>query len=62
MKYELYEVHDTKEKAWLRLDFFHLETFLHARVPRIKRIEHGVKLVNVPGTRQNSGFTFLFEN
>jgi transposase len=30
-------------------------------VPRTKCNEHGVKLVNVPWTRQNTGFTLFFE-
>ncbi|WP_165078053.1 ISL3 family transposase, partial [Methanogenium sp. MK-MG] len=53
--------HDTKEKVWRHLDFFHYETYLHARVPRTKCNEHGVKLINVPWTRQKTGFTLFFE-
>lgn len=33
---KLSELHDTKEKVWRHLDFFHYETYLHARVPRTK--------------------------
>ena len=58
---KLSELHDTKEKVWRHLDFFHYETYLHTRVPRTKCNEHGVKLVNVPWTRQNTGFTLFFE-
>ncbi|ABE51238.1 ISL3-like element ISMbu4 family transposase [Methanococcoides burtonii] len=58
---KLSELHDTKKKVWRHLDFFHYETYLHARVPRTKCNEHGVKLVNVPWTRQNTGFTLFFE-
>ncbi|MGH3904706.1 MAG: ISL3 family transposase, partial [Pseudonocardiaceae bacterium] len=35
--------------------------FLHARVPRVRCPEHGVRLVSVPWARPGSGFTMLFE-
>lgn len=57
----LCELHDTKEKVWRHLDFFHYETYLHARVPRTRCSEDGVKLADVPWTRQNTGFTLFFE-
>lgn len=40
---ELSEIHDTKDRIWRHLDFFHYESYLHARVPRTKCKEHGVK-------------------
>jgi transposase len=58
---KLSEVHDTKERTWRHLDFFHYESYLHARVPRTKCKEHGVKLVNLPWSRPNTGFTLFFE-
>lgn len=58
---KLSELHDTKQKVWRHLDFFHYETYLHARIPRTKCSEDGVKLVNVPWTRKNTGFTLFFE-
>ena len=58
---ELSEIHDTKDRIWRHLDFFHYESYLHARVPRTKCKEHGVKLVNLPWSRQNTGFTLFFE-
>ena len=58
---KLCNLHDTKEKVWRHLDFFHHETYIHARVPRTKCDGDGVKLVEVPWTRQNTGFTLFFE-
>lgn len=53
--------HDTSEKTWRHLDFFQHEAYLHARVPRTKCEDCGVKLVDVPWARSGSGFTLLFE-
>lgn len=52
-------VHDTVEKSWRHLDFFQYKAFLHARVPRVRCPEHGVRLVVVPWARPGSGFTML---
>lgn len=56
-------VHDTSEKSWRHLNFFQFETYLTARVPRVKcpNTDHGVKQVSVPWARAGSGFTLLFE-
>ena len=54
-------VHDTKEKSWRQLDFFQHETYMTARVPRIKCSNCGVRLINVPWARAGSEFTLLFE-
>ncbi len=51
---KLSELHDTKEKVWRHLDFFHYETYLHARVPRTKCDGDSIKFVNIPWTRQIS--------
>lgn len=55
------EVHDTLERTWRHLNFFQYETYLHARVPRIRCGKCGVKQVDVPWARPGSGFTLLFE-
>ena len=34
---------------------------IHARVPRVKCDEHGVKTVSVPWSRSNTSFTLMFE-
>lgn len=57
----LCDIHDTKEKQWRHLNFFEHKCYLHCRVPRIKDSEGKVKLIEVPWSRQGSGFTLLFE-
>jgi transposase len=55
-------VHDTVEKTWRHLNFFQHSCYLHCRVPRIKTKEGKVKLVDVPWSRSESGFTLMFES
>lgn len=55
------EVHDTQDRTWRHLNFFQYETYLHARVPRVRCGSCGVKQVEVPWARPGSGFTLLFE-
>lgn len=55
------EVHDTVDRTWRHLNFFQYETYLHARVPRVRCGTCGVKQVEVPWARPGSGFTLLFE-
>ena len=40
-------VHDTADKTWRHLDFFQHKAFLHARLPRVRCPEHGVRQVGV---------------
>jgi transposase len=54
-------LHDTAEKTWRHLDFFQHKAFLHARLPRVRCPQHGVRQVSVPWARPGSGFTLLFE-
>jgi transposase len=54
-------VHDSKERTWRHLNFFQYKAFIHCKVPRCNCNEHGVKQVEVPWTRQGSGFTLLLE-
>jgi transposase len=54
-------VHDSAEHTWRHLDFFQHKAFLHARLPRVRCPEHGVRQVSVPWARPGSGFTLLFE-
>ena len=54
-------VHDTVDKEWRHLDFFQHQAYLHARTPRTKCPDCGVRLVDVPWARPGSGFTLLFE-
>lgn len=55
------EVHDTQDRTWRHLNFFQYETYLHARVPRVRCGQCGVRQVEVPWARPGSGFTLLFE-
>ena len=54
-------VHDSVEKTWRHLDFFQHKAYLHARLPRVRCPQHGVRQVSVPWARPGSGFTLLFE-
>lgn len=53
--------HDFADKTWRHLNFFQHHRYLHARVPRTKCPEHGVKRIEVPWARPGSDFTLLFE-
>lgn len=55
------KAHDTEEKTWRHLNFFQHEAYLHARVPRMRCEDHGIRLVEVPWGGKQSGFTLLFE-
>jgi transposase len=52
--------HD-EERTWRHLDSCHFETHLHARVPRVRCPEHGVRQVAVPWAEPRSRFTLMFE-
>jgi transposase len=54
-------VHDTAQKTWRHLNFFQHQAYLTARVPRVRCDKCGIKQVNVPWARPDSGFTLLFE-
>lgn len=54
-------VHDTIERRWRHLNFFEHECYLKCNVPRIITAEGKVKQVQVPWSREGSGFTLLFE-
>jgi transposase len=53
--------HD-EERTWRHLDSCQFETHLHARLPRVRCDEHGVKQVRVPWAEPKSRFTLLFES
>jgi transposase len=53
--------YDTQRKTWRHLNFFQHQTYLNARVPRIRCDTCGIRQVNVPWARPDSGFTLLFE-
>ena len=53
--------HDSKERTWRHLNFFQYKAFIHCKVPRSECSDHGVKQIEVPWTRKDSGFTLLFD-
>lgn len=50
-----------EERTWRHLDTCQLQTLLHARIPRVKCPEHGVRQARVPWAEPKSRFTLLFE-
>ena len=50
-----------EERTWRHLDTCQLQTLLHARVPRVKCAQHGVRQARVPWADPKSRFTLLFE-
>jgi transposase len=53
--------YDTDQMTWRHLNFFQHEAYLNARVPRIRCDKCGIRKVQVPWARPDSGFTLLFE-
>ena len=54
-------VHDTSEKTWRHHDFWQHQTYLTARVPRVRCDRCGTHQVTVPWARPGSGFTLMLE-
>ena len=52
--------HD-EERVWRHLDSCQFQTFLRARIPRVRCDEHGVRQARVPWAEPKSRFTMLFE-
>jgi transposase len=50
-----------EERTWRHLDTMQYVTLLHARPPRVRCDEHGVKRVRLPWADPKSRFTLLFE-
>ena len=50
------------ERMWRHLDSCQFQTFLHARPPRVKCPEHGVRQVDLPWAEPKGRFTLLFES
>lgn len=49
------------ERVWRHLNFFQYKAFLHARQPRVKCAQCGIRTARIPWSRAGSGFTLLFE-
>lgn len=56
-----WKVYDSKERTWRHLNFYQYRAFIHCKVPRYNCEDHGFKPIDVPWTREGSGFTLLFE-
>ena len=55
-------LYDSKEeREWRHLDTMQLQTWVHARMPRVECPHHGVKQVDVSWVEPNSRFTKFFE-
>lgn len=54
-------VYDSTERTWRHLNFFQYETYIHAPIPRGKCPKDGIKRIEVPWARKETGFTLLFE-
>ncbi len=50
-----------EERVWRHLDSCQYQTFLHARPPRLKCPDHGVRQVRLPWAEPHARFTLLFE-
>ena len=50
-----------EERAWRHLDSCAFQTYLNARIPRVKCPEHGILQARVPWAEPHSRFTMLFE-
>jgi len=56
-------VYDTERKTWRHLNFFQFECYVHAFVPRVDGgPQGGIKRVEVPWARPQSGFTLFMES
>ena len=56
-------VYDTERKTWRHLNFFQFECYVHAFVPRVDGgPSGGIKRVEVPWARPQSGFTLFMES
>lgn len=52
--------HD-EERSWRHLDSCQFETYLRARIPRVRCDQHGVRQARVPWAEPKSRFTLMFE-
>jgi len=55
-------LHDhSEERSWRHLDSCQFKTILHARPPRVRCVDHGVRQVKLPWAEGHGRFTALFE-
>ena len=53
--------YDSRHRRWRHLDTMQHQTRVHAEVPRVRCVEHGVLQLKVPWADEGSRFTALFE-
>jgi len=54
-------IHDHQDRSWRHLDTCQYKTVVHARVPRLKCPNHGIRQLQVPWAERGVRFTALFE-
>jgi transposase len=54
-------IHDHKERTWRHLDTCQFRTLIHARIPRLKCPNCGIKQLDIPWAEKGARFTALFE-
>ena len=53
--------YDRRHRRWRHLDTMQHQTRVHAEVPRVRCVEHGIRQLKVPWADSGSRFTALFE-
>ncbi len=53
--------YDKRHRRWRHLDTMQHQTRVHAEVPRVRCVEHGIRQLKVPWADSGSRFTALFE-
>ena len=54
-------VYDTRPRKWRHMNFFEHHCYIHCSVPRITTSDGKTRMIDVPWSRKQSGFTLLFE-
>jgi transposase len=52
----------SEERVWRHLDTCQFGTYIHARMPRVKCSDHGIRQISVSWAEPGSRFTLLYEN
>ena len=50
-----------EERVWQHVNHFEYKTFIHCRLPRIRRSDGKVRTIESPWARPSNGFTLLLE-
>ena len=51
----------SSSRTWRHLDTCQYQTLIHARIPRVKCSEHGIRQAEIPWSSRQSSFTLLME-